>query len=263
MISLISVFLALAVGILLGVGVADQGVVTDRMEGQITDVQERFAEQQQAINDRDRQIDRLREGTVQDEEIIAGMSDTLTTGSLIGLEVAVVSGPYADGAAVDSVLGALDEAGAEVTVIEELPEPVLDEVTVEGEDSTSLQTDYLDLANRVASESGDASFPPQVVVFVGGGEIPPEAPSGTLDALNEAQAEMFDLWADSALKVIGVEPRVAGRSEIELYQSSGLASVDNVDTPSGRAAVVVLAASDQDGSYGTKDTASDPFPLPE
>lgn len=263
MISLISIFLALAIGILLGVAVADQGVVTDSLEGQITDVQQRFTEQQQAIAARDRQIGRLQERTAENEELMAGMSESLITGSLTGLEVAIVSGPYADGAAVDDVLDALDQAGAEVTTVEELPVPSQNEVTSAGETTTALQGGYLDLASTVATDPGDADVPPQVVVFVGGGEIPPEAPSGTLDALNEAEAEMFDLWTASALKVIGVESQDAGRSEVELYQSVGLSSVDNIDTAAGRAALVLLATSDQDSSYGTKDTASDPFPVPE
>lgn len=264
MISLISVFLALAIGILLGVAVADQGVVTDSLEGQITDVQERFADQQEAIATRDRQIDRLQEGTIQDEELMAGMSEFIATDSLIGLEVAVVSGPYSDDAATDSILDALDLAGAEVTATEQLAPPTAqDEVTSGSETTTPIQGDYTDLATTIATEAGGASVPPQVVVFVGGGGIPPDAPSGTLDALNEAEAEMFDLWEDYGLRVVGAESAAPGRSEIELFQSAGLSSVDNADTPAGRAAVVALVNSDLDGSYGTKDTASDPFPQPE
>ncbi|WP_119068067.1 copper transporter [Rubrobacter indicoceani] len=264
LISLISVFLALAIGILLGVAVADQGVVTDSLEGQITEVQERFSEQQEAIAVRDRQIERLQERTVVNERLMVGMSEAINAGTLTGLEVAVVSGPYSDGETVSGVLEALDLAGAEVTAVEELPSPTLPgEVTSASETTTPLQGDYLDLAEAVATEPGDASVPPQIVIFVGGGEIPANAPSGTLDALNEAEAEVFDLWNDYGIRVVGAEPTSPGRSEIALFQSAGLPSVDNADTPAGLAAVITLANSDQDGSYGTKDTASDPFPTPE
>jgi ABC-type proline/glycine betaine transport system permease subunit len=56
LISLISVFLALAIGILLGVAMADRGVVSDRMEAEITSIQRQFARQQEEIGKQDEQI---------------------------------------------------------------------------------------------------------------------------------------------------------------------------------------------------------------
>ncbi|AHY46740.1 Protein of unknown function (DUF3186) [Rubrobacter radiotolerans] len=264
LISLISVFLALAIGILLGVAVADQGVVSSGLEAQITDIEERFSEQQAAIAERDEQIARLQERTAGDEALMLGMSESLISDRLLGLEVAVVSGPYTDPATTDSALDALAGAGANVTSVEELPPPQDSEVTsAEGEATTPVELDYLSLAEVIASESGDADTPPQAVVFVGGGGVPPEAPPGTLEALNGAKAGVFDLWLDAGLRVVAVESSAAERSEIELFQSASLPSVDNVDTAAGRAALVELLASEDDGSYGTKETASDPFPPPE
>lgn len=254
LISLISVFLALAVGILLGVAVADEGVVGERLEAEITDVQNRFERQRVEIGE-------LQEQAATDESLLDAMSETMISDRLIGVEVALVSGPFSDPETTEGVEDALAAAGAEITFAETLDAPSsATEVTSGVETTTPLQGDYTDLALSVLDTTVDDSIPPQAVVFVGGGELPPEAPSGALDALNGAQAEMFEVWQDAGLRVVATEASEAGRSEVELFQSAGVASVDNADTGAGRAAIIQLLASDDDGSYGTKDTASELFP---
>lgn len=262
LISLISVFLALAIGILLGVAVAGEGVVTDRLEAEITDIQQRFERQRVEIGEREQRISRLEERIAADEDLQSAMSEAMITDALIGVEVALVSGAYADEETVEEVRNALTASGAEITFAEELEEPSSATEVTSAETTTPLQGDYTSVAFSVLEETGDDSIPPRAVVFVGGGELPPEAPSGTLDALNEAQAEMFEVWQNAGLRVVAAESSDAGRSEVELFQSAGVTSVDNADTAAGRAAIIRLITSDDDGSYGTKDTASELFPPP-
>ncbi|MBA2693479.1 MAG: copper transporter [Rubrobacter sp.] len=262
LISLISVFLALAIGILLGVAVADEGVVSEKLEAEITGIQERLDDQRVEIEARDSQIASLQERTAADENVEGAMAETMISDRLIGFEVALVSGPFADPETVEGVADALATAGADVAFAETLEVPSsAAEVTSGVEATTPIQGDYASVALSVL-EATDDTMPPQAVVFVGGGGLPPEAPSGTLDALNEAQAEMFEVWEDAGLRIVAAEASDAGRSEVELFQSAGLASVDNADTGAGRAAIIQLLATDDDGSYGTKDTASELFPPP-
>jgi hypothetical protein len=263
LISLISVFLALAIGILLGVAVADEGVVSERLEAEITGIQDRLDEQRVEIEARDRQIAELQEMTAADESVESAMSETVISDRLIGVEVALVSGPFASSETVEGIEEALATAGAEVVFSESLESPSTPtEVTSGIEATTPLQGDYSSVALSVLDATDD-SIPPQAVVFVGGGELPPNAPSGSLDALNEAQTEMFEIWQNSGLRVVAAEHSDAGRSEVELFQGAGVPSVDNADTGAGRAAVIQLLASDTEGSYGTKPTASEPFPPPQ
>lgn len=262
LISLISVFLALAIGILLGVAVADEGVVSERLEAEITGIQDRLDDQRVEIESRDSRISLLEERIASDESVEGAMSETMISDRLIGFEVALVSGPFADPDTVEGVGDALATSGAEVVFAETLEAPTsAAEVTSGVEATTQIQGDYASVALSVLETSED-SVPPQAVVFVGGGALPPEAPSGTLDALNEAQAEMFEVWQNTGLRVIAAESSDAGRSEVELFQSAGVASVDNADTGAGRAAIIQLLTTDGDGSYGTKDTASELFPPP-
>ncbi|MBA2374551.1 MAG: copper transporter [Rubrobacteraceae bacterium] len=260
LISLISVFLALAIGILLGVAVADEGVVSERLEAEITGIQDRLDGQRVEIEARDREIASLQERAAADESVEGAMSETMISDRIIGYEVALVAGSFADPETVEGVESALATAGAEVVFAETLEAPSsASEVTSGIEATTPIEGDYTDVALS-AVEASDDSIPPQAVVFVGGGELPPEAPSGALDALNEAQAEMLEVWENAGLRIVAAESSDAGRSEVELFQSAGVASVDNADTGAGRAAIIQLLASDEDGSYGIKDTASELFP---
>lgn len=81
-----------------------------------------------------------------------------------------------------------------------------------------------------------------------------------METLAAAERAMFKVWLDAGVRVVAVEPANTARSEIPLFQDVGVTSVDNVDQAAGQAAVVQLANSSQDGSYGIKPTASDIFP---
>jgi hypothetical protein len=257
LISLISVFLALAVGILLGVALADRGVVTEQLRNQIGAIEKQVDQQRQRISERDREIDKLRERTTSDQDVMEGMSETMVSDRLIGFDVALVSGPWADDETVDAVEATLvSEAGASLTTRESLPEPTSLEATVP-EDFTAT---YAQLAEQVLEGPSDSESP-EVIVFVGGGEIPDDLPPGARDTLHQAQQRMFEVWLEAGARVVAAQPSTSDRDgEIELFQSSGIPSVDYADQPAGRAAVVELATGQDDGTYGTRSTASEPFP---
>jgi Copper transport outer membrane protein, MctB len=63
----------------------------------------------------------------------------------------------------------------------------------------------------------------------------------------------------SGFPVVGVESLSAlgDESQVETYRRQGISSVDNVDSPAGRLALAVLLAGGQPGQYGLKDTATD------
>jgi hypothetical protein len=260
LISLISVFLALAIGILLGVAMADRGVVSDRMQAEITSIQQQFARQQQEIGKQNEQI-------AEQQAMLDGMSEVVISGSLQGENVALVTGPYADPNVSGEVQSDLSEAGANITTVEPLPRPEPNEVTLLENTSpqamTGLEADYADVARKILGSTGEVE-PSEIVVFIGGGEIPEDAPPGTRDALNAAQTEMFEIWLDAGVHAVGAEPLNSGHSDVRhLFQEVGIPSVTNADEPAGRAAIIECAAMEVcEGTYGTKDTATDPFPSP-
>jgi hypothetical protein len=257
LISLISVFLALAIGILLGVAMADRGVVSDRMEAEITSIQQQFARQQEEIGKKNEQL-------AEQQGVLDGMSRVIISESLQGVDVAVTTGPYADGGVAGDVQSDLGEAGANIVIVRSLEPPEPTEITLLETTSpqamTSLERQYADFAREIVGFTGEVE---ELVVFFGGGAIPAEAPPDTRDALREAQAEMFEVWVNAGVRVIAAEPLRAGRTEVALFKNSGIPSVTNADEPAGRAAIVACAsAEDCEGAYGIKESATDPFPSP-
>jgi hypothetical protein len=260
LISLISVFLALAIGILLGVAMADRGVVSARVQAEITSIEQQLDRQQEEIGE---QNDRIAE----QEAMLERMSEVMIANSLQGEDVALLTGPYADPDVSGAVQSDLTEAGANITTVESLEPPEPTEVTLLENTSpqamTGLEDEYVDFAREIMGFTGEIEDPPEIVIFVGGGEIPDGASPDPRAALDSAQAEMFEVWLDAGVRVVGAEPVRAGHSEVELFQDVGIPSVDNADEPAGRAALVECAAMEGcEGTYGTKDTATDPFPSP-
>ena len=260
LISLISVFLALAIGILLGVAMADRGVVSDRVQAEITSIEQQLDRQQ-------REIGKQNERIAEQELMLERMSEVMIADSLQGEDVALVVGPYAEPDRYQSVQGDLSEAGANITSVKTIAVPDPTEITGQElttqEATTQLESGYAtSLAREVLGYTGEGGELPEIVIFVGGGEILDDAPPGTLKALKAVQRRMFEIWLDAGVRVVGAESSDAGRSEVPLFQNVGIPSVDYVDEPAGRAALIRLAATDIEGSYGTKDTASEPFPPP-
>jgi len=260
LISLISVFLALAIGILLGVAMADRGVVSARVQAEITNIEQQLDRQQQEIGAQSELI-------AQQEAMLDRMSEVMVAKRLQDTDVALVSGPYADPDLTGAVQSDLAEAEANITTVESLEPPEPNEVTLLENTSpqamTAIEDEYAGFAREILGFTDEVEDPPEVVVFVGGGEIPDGAPPDTREALDSAQAEMFEVWLDAGVRVVGAEPLRAGHSDVELFQDLGIPSVDNADEPFGRAALVECAATtDCEGSFGTKDTATDPFPSP-
>ena len=260
LISLISVFLALAIGVLLGVAMADRGVVSDRMQAEITSIQQQLNRQQREIGKRDRQI-------ADQEAMLERMSQVMIVDSLQGEDVALVAGPYADPDTYQAILGDLSVAGANITSSRRLETP--DPAEISGQElttvqaTTQLEANYADVARDVLGFAGADERFPEVVVFVGGGAIPEDAPAGTVRALRGVQTSMFEVWLDADVRVIGAEPTNAGRTEVPLFQNVGIPAVVNADKPAGRAAIIKCATTeDCEGTYGTKGTASEPFPPP-
>ena len=260
LISLISVFFALAIGILLGVAMADRGVVSARVQAEITSIERQLNQQQDEIGEQNDFI-------AEQEAMLERMSEVMIANSLQGEDVALVTGPYAEPDVSRAVQSDLNEAGANITTVESLEPPQPTEVTrlenTSPQAMTGLEEAYVGFAREIEGLTGEVEDPPDIVIFVGGGEIPDPAPPDTRDALDSAQAEMFEVWLDGGVRVVGAEPLHAGHSDVELFQNVGIPSVDNADEPVGRAALVECAAMvDCEGTYGTKDTATDPFPSP-
>ncbi|MGC0144241.1 copper transporter [Pseudactinotalea sp. Z1732] len=106
-VSLIAVFMALAVGIVIGAGPL-RDYLAEELSGQVDQLRVEREDLRQAL-------DEAEADGAETAQFVAAASPVLLSGALEGRTVAVVELPGAGGDAVDAVLARLDQAGAEVT----------------------------------------------------------------------------------------------------------------------------------------------------
>ena len=260
-VSLISVFLALAIGVLLGIAMADNGVLDEQLRAQVSGIRADLEGQRARLDEKDERIAALEARAAEDDAMLAGISEAVILDRLDGTNVALVLGPYADKRTASVLRDALALSGATLTSVTELEPP---EPTATGEASTPEEQYAEEAAGVLApyAAAGDVvSAEPEAVVFLGGGSPPPEASAEGLNTLADAETAMFRVWQGAEVRIVGAESSGGGRSQVPQYKDLGVPSVDNADRPAGRAALVLLVAgAAADGAYGTKQTASDPFP---
>jgi len=266
--SLVAVFLALTVGIVLGTAIVNRGIVVKQQTALVSGLREEFA----TLRDRNRA---LQEAAAQNDRFFQTVLPVLIDKRLAKKRVAVVSADPQDTAGVRSVVISLRQAGARVNYVT-ISSPDLG--TKEAASAGRLEKIYLreklkgdalrdrlisDLATQLAqrtepafltqlsdigvlSVSGTDALPAKMVVLLAG--------SGNKAMITEVQLPLIAALKKSRTPTVGVEGGEIGQSVMGEYQDAGISTVDNVDSPIGGVSLV-YALSGSPGNYGTKSTA--------
>jgi hypothetical protein len=274
-ITLIAVFLALGIGVLLGVSIGEEGVVSGArrdleksLRGDLRGERDRNAELRSELGIRDSF----------EEESYRGLVAGLLPGSRVGiLAVGDLPARYAS-----RIRDAVEPAGADVDSISvvraALPLDRLAE-TLEGTSFERVDRDRGALA-RLGERIGRQ--------LVNGGHLIERARRDVfssargdyrgLDGIvfvrdreglkgdDKAAQDRFEAALIAGLRstdaeVVGVETRDTDPSQIPFISRQGLTSVDDLDLVAGRAALV-YALLGADGRFGVKDTADQLLPPP-
>ena len=276
--SLVAVFLALAIGIVLGVTVGDS-LVSDAersLRGQLrADVDKAHSDAAQAVAEltgRDRMLDQL----------YPGMVDT----RLSGERVAVVSwGPLPNNVE-GGVRDAVSKAGGRVDSISVFDTPLTDlkeamggdlfaEETADEESLKGLGRNLAraitaggDLAKSLRSQHPDEFAGrfrrADAIAFY---EAPKPDDGSDQKGVDERaddrartiEAAMLDELSKHAIAVVGVEATDTDPSQIGRYKALDLSSADSVDKSGGKIALVFTLAGAQ-GHFGFKSSADQPLP---
>jgi hypothetical protein len=265
--SLSAVFIALIVGILVGVGISGRGFV-DKSERR--NFESRIAALQS-------QVDGLRaEKTLlgqQGQAARAFVEDTYPTliaNRLLHRRIAVVvlgSNPGAPGADVTRTLA---DAGATLAFYRAIKDPVTLKPLIGAlgglpgfrrlpDIAHELAQEWITrgttpLADRVSpllveEQRGAASRPVDGVVLVERAPVP-DPPTARF------VAGLVGGFAVSGIPVAAVERTSADPSQVTAWQDiSGLSTVDDIDTAPGKLALALLLAGAPGGSFGVKQTA--------
>ena len=266
--SLAAVFLALVVGLLLGVAIGDKELVSSAQRDLRSSLR---ADVRQADQERDEAQARLREQEQFADDAYPILTNDQLRGRRIGL---VVLGN--DDRAPDIIRRTLEPTGADLSLVAVVRERIDVEALAERARGTRYakvaeDPELLDdlgrragiqmvLGGRLARQvrtvllqslSGQFGELDGVIVM-----RPSDKPEDkeTADQLADLQDGLARGLVQTDVKVVGVERRDSDPSHIGWYRDREMSTVDNIDEQAGKAAMVFVLAGAQ-GAYGRGDGA--------
>jgi hypothetical protein len=267
-VSLAAVFLALVVGILVGVGISGRGVLGEAERAALN----------ANIAELRRQLDAAQERTGDQraaEEFVAVAYDAVMRDRLAGRAIALVFVGAVQAGVHGAVVDAITEAGGRPVRMRSLAVPVDPErvdAAVRGDEELeelSGEENLERLGRRLGEELVAGGETPLwdalsavLVIEVSGPNLPADgvvvARTAGEGADEEATARLLDgLYAGLAATVPAVAVETTGRvpSVVDGFRRTNLSSVDNVDRDVGKVALAVLLAGGPVGHYGVREGA--------
>lgn len=274
--SLVAVFLALAVGLLLGVAIGDRGLVSgaeDNLRADLRGDVEQARDESRAGRQELAQRARYEEDTY----------PTVVGGRLEGRRIAMVFLHGRSETVATAVTRALAPSGAELASASTLRLPPDRKALASRLAGTRYETldDDADVLDAFAERMGQQFIQGGQLLQLVRGELLSSS-SGSLSGAEgvviarsdpgergKEEATLDERYERAFIRglqsyntpVVGVELTSTDPSQIGWYRQSDLASIDNVDWTSGRASLVFALAGAADGAYGTKSTADALFPV--
>jgi hypothetical protein len=276
--SLAAVFFALVIGILVGVALASHGLGNTERKRLEEDL--RRAENQADVLRT--QVETVMSGAAADRAFVEGTYKSVMAGRLKGKKIAVLFIGSSESVRRSAIATALADAGAgsplrirfvKVPVDPDLlakrlaNKPLLasyagpDQLKNLGHDLGQefvAGTDtplWSALQNVIVEEKIGPAKPPADGVVIVRSVTPQTGPTALF------LRGLYAGLADVGVPAIGVERTNDARSAIKAFQRAGFSTVDDIETPSGKLALVALLADPLlTGSYGTKKTAQAPLP---
>jgi hypothetical protein len=274
-VSLAAVFLALVVGIIVGVGISDRAFPrgTERLV------------LEQEIEDLQRQVDGLKQQQADDavtrraaDAILRQTYPQLVGDRLRGRKVAAVYVGPVDGKVDDEVRKALGDAGAPPIVRLRVVKVPIDQEAIDralagrpalaayaGPDNLGAlgqklgeelvaggagETPLWDrLSGLLVEERAGSGTPEADAVVVARSVEPQQGPTARF------LRGLYAGLASSGVPAVAVEGSQAQWPAVAPFHDAGLSTVDSIDTLGGQSALVLLLAGGHAGDYGFKDTA--------
>jgi len=264
--SLVAVFLALTVGLLLGSALVDSGSIARRQEGMLTSIKEDLA----VVRDKDKALQ------IEVSELRRFSTDVLKVaihGRLDGERVAVVT-LSANNSGIAAELGqTLVKSGATAGRVDidtakidlgnkELVDKLTKAMGAESTETSFEKVLWPQIARELSGASppklldalvaddlatiGDKTILPATKVVL----VAPRSGAGNRDTL------LVNALRDQPdLVTVGVETSKAEHSRMSAYQVANIATVDNVDTAAGKISLVYLLDTGEKGKFGVKSSA--------
>ncbi len=271
--SLAAVFLALLIGILVGVGLSGR---VDEKESDL------LRERINALESRLESAGEGRANLVREQKAARAFIDDayplLVENRLRGKRIAILFVGSVDESLRDDVEEVLGDAGARTPLRMRALKIPIDEKRIDG-----ALDGHAELEQYRGSNALDALGRELGSEFVAGADTPgwdalasllveekaaslQRSADGavvmrTVDPQSAETARflsgLYAGLAESGVPVVGVESSGEEPSAVEVWDEMGLSTVDDVDAPAGRLALALLLAGGRPGNYGLNDTAAD------
>jgi Copper transport outer membrane protein, MctB len=263
--SLAAVFIALVIGILVGVGLSGRGVLreTERInfEVRIDQLERSLAEAEERVQSQDGLEAYERE-----------TYPVLMENRLAGRRVAALFVGSFEGELAESVQQTIDDGGGSLS-LRALQVPIqtgelLREASGVEDAPRTVEELGRALAAELVADSGEKPLWDEVGPLLvqerdGDGEVDAVIVARTAEPQDGQTARFlagfYSGLAAADVPVVGVETSDAEPSTIRTYRDHGFSTVDNVDTLTGRLALA-LVLEGATGAYGIKDDADDVLP---
>lgn len=258
-VSLVAVFLALIVGIVIGVGLSGQGILEEGERDVLNDQIERLQAERDAANQRA-------------EERLAGQAfveeayDAVMAGRLEGVSVAVLFLGSADPDLRGEITEAVEEdAGGTVVRFRSLSLPAGESALASTEDVADVG-DLRDLGEALGEELVDGEEAPLWDALAGllvlERETTSSEPADAVVVARFGDPQQGDsarflrgLYAGISETVPAVWVDTEADPDAEPRRPSGMSAVQDVRSPLGKVGLAVLLAGGREGVYGTDEDA--------
>jgi hypothetical protein len=273
--SLAAVFLALIIGILVGVGITRGGFVSKAERKVLNDRISEAQSQRDSARQRANELEQEQRAT---RDYVNATYPALVADRLKTKKIVLVSVGPMDSDVRASVQQALRDAGAPSPVrVRAIKVPVDDKALDAALDGRPAFAQYLggdqlpDLGRALAQELvrggrtplWDSLSSQLVEERLGGGRPMADGVvvARSVKPQQDGTARFLDGFysglAGVGAPAVGVETSPGSPSAIPAFGRAALSTVDSINTPSGKLALVLLLAGAQPGHYGVRKTATD------
>ncbi|MCL4514132.1 MAG: copper transporter [Firmicutes bacterium] len=283
--SLVAVFLALGLGILIGSTMLGDGLLVAQQKLLIDRLETDFEKIRTEERDLQAQVAVLEDRVAVDDRFARTVLPVLIKDRLYGKQIALVrTGDAADHRLLKELTGVLRDAGANVVSTTYFTQ----DLETLDQDRRQILAQSLGLAgaannlpnelarglaasigrgvaspvmaylrqHEIIQTSGDFQAPVDAVIVVGGGLDEKKQGWRSVDL------PLIENLQKMGVSVIGVEPEAAKNSYIRPYKQKGLSTVDNIDMVPGQMALIYTLSAGKRGNFGVKDTARQLMPSP-
>ncbi len=270
--SLAAVFLALAIGILIGVGFGD-----DVVSGTTEDLEQSL---QSDVQDARQRADDLEGELNREREFGEAVYPALVGGDLAGDRVVLIALGALPGGVASDVKAAIDPAGATISEVAVLRVPpdvgALADHLEDTRHARLKRPEQIEALGRAVGRqlvvgggvirraraqllsrfSGRPSRSDDVVVVR---EAPGDLGEREAEEASRLEDGVLDGVASTAFPVVGAERTDTEESSVELFDSHDIPTVDDINLVAGRVALVSVLLG-AEGNFGVKDSADQLLP---